>query len=308
MKERRTVVVSLLILAALAGSAVFFTVEEGNVAVVTVLGRASGEGFRPGLHARWPWPASQVTTFDGRAHLFQGVEEQVLTRDEYSFRVQSYALWKILPEGAVLFYKSVSLPENFEAQLSTRLRSIQNSQFGNSELADIFPTSDPGAGLPRLEDNMRKELDGKCREEYGVEILRAGFTKIAVTDKVLEDVCAKMSSQRRKLSERLKAEGESEAKRIRAEAQAKYDSAIARARGQVKEMLGQAEADSIEAYRSLAKDPELSLQLKKQETLEKLLKERSTIILDPSVPPLDILLSAPQAAGRSHEIVPTTPD
>ena len=73
-----------------------------------------------------------------------------------------------------------------------------------------------------------------------------------------------------------------------------YDLRLAEVEGSVKEIIGKAEADSIEAYRVLAKNPNLALQLKKIESLEALLEGRSTIILDPSTSPLDILTTTPQ--------------
>ena len=57
--------------------------------------------------------------------------------------------------------------------------------------------------------------------------------------------------------------GESILKKIRAEAQAKYDQEIAMLSVNIRAILAKAESDSIEVYRKMAKYPELAINLKK---------------------------------------------
>jgi membrane protease subunit HflC len=121
--------------------------------------------------------------------------------------------------------------------------------------------------------------------------MSVGFTHVGLASGVLESVFEKMKSDRSRLANQLQSEGESIAEKIKAEAQTKYDQAIATIAGNVKTILAQAEADSIEAYKTMAKHPDLALKLKKIESLEALLKDRATLILDRNTMPMDILYS-----------------
>ena len=289
----RILIVAVLIAVLLLGSTAVFTVEEGTLTVVEELGRVRGGTSSPGLYFKLPWPLSRIVSFEGRAQVFQGKEEQVLTADQYTFRVRPYLLWRILPEGVARFHQAVGTPERFEGQVAGLVRSLQNAEFGRQPLAAIFPASSTGPGLLAIEESVRRDIAPKCREQYGVEVLSVGFTQIGVTQAVLQDVYNKMSAERQQLSATLKSEGEAQAKRIRVEAQARYDSALAETGQKARAILAQAEADSSEAYRSLAADPELALHLKKLETLAVLLKDRATMVIDPRTAPFDLLLSTP---------------
>lgn len=291
MNKQKSILTGLIIVAVLIVYAVTFTVQEGKLAVLTVMGKASDKNFTPGLYFKPPWPFSEIYLIDARADMFSGTERQVLTSDQNSFTVKSHVLWKVQPDQVNMFWQNVKTAEEFKKHLSGLLESHQNSIIGRRSLKQIFPEGAARGGVIQLEKELLTALATDCKEQYGVEILMVGFDKIVLSETVMQKVFDKMTSERNTESETLKAEGEAEAKEILAKAKSLYEQELAKVSGEVKQILGEAEAKSQEYYKILAKNPELYLNLKKIEAMEKMLKERATLVVDPNMLPVDILKS-----------------
>ena len=261
-------------------------VEEGTMVLHTRFGKVVDPLIQPGLYAKWPWPIDDVQVFQKRRFLYQGPDEPILTKDQNSLIVANHVIWSIVPERLSDFRERVQSVENFQPRLESRLRSLRNGLFGSRSFDALFGST---GGLAPLEQQLLSDLKNVLLQDFGVEVHDVGFTHLGLAPAVLESVYAKMNAERERINTRLKSEGDSEAARIEAEAQSKYDQAMAKIDGQAREIIGQAEADSIEAYRTLSQHSELALELKKLESLEALLKGRSTLVLDRNTPPLDLL-------------------
>jgi modulator of FtsH protease HflC len=277
---------SVLIVVALGLHSSTIIVEEGSMVLHTRFGKVVESIIQPGLYFKWPWPIDDTQVFLKRRFLYEGQDEQVLTKDQNSLIVSNHVIWNILPERLSEFRERVQSVENFQTRLESRLRSCRNGLFGSRSFDELFGAK---GGLVPLEEQLLADLKSSLLQDFGVEVQDVGFTHLGLAPAVLESVYAKMNAERERISAHLKSEGDSEATRIEAEAQSKYDQAMAKIDGEARQIIGQAEADSIEAYRLLSQHSELALELKKLESLEALLKGRSTLVLDRNTPPLDIL-------------------
>lgn len=243
---------------------------------------------QPKMAFKAPWPIDTVEFFDGRQRLFKGQDEQVLTKDQNSIIVSNTVIWSIAADQLLRFKQNIETPEKFEEQLDTRLRSLRNGLFGDSQFNQLFGAK---TGLKPLEEKLFQGLKDDCLEDFGVHIHNISFSHLGLAPSVLEAVYEKMNAERARISSKLQSEGQAISAQIKAEAQSTYDQEMAKVEGQVQEILGQAEADSLEAFRQLSEHSELALKLKKIESLEKLLQGRSTIVLDRNTAPLDLFQS-----------------
>lgn len=281
---------AIIIVAILAIHSSTILLSEGDYALHTRFGKVHRAITTPGFYLKMPWPLDDVHVLEGRLHIYEGPDEQILTGDQNSLVVTSHAMWRILPERLTEFWEKVETIEHFENLLESRLRSYRNALFGNITFAKLF-SKEQGQNIQDLENQLQKQLSESCEKDYGVSIQSAGFTHLGLASGVLESVYEKMNADRSRLATQLQAEGEAVANKIKAEAQSEYDQALATIAGNVKAILAKAEADSIEAYKTMAKHPELAIKLKKIESLEALLKDRATLILDKDTIPMDILYS-----------------
>lgn len=288
MQSKSKILQALLVIAVLAIYSSTYVIREGHYGVLLTWGKITTIHTEPGFHLKFPWPISSIQSFDGRVHMLDSQEEQVLTKDQNTLIIKSHIGWKIIkPE---IFWQSIQNKQTMETHLLDLLRNCQNELFGSTSFSNIFKKdSKENMHLRSLENTIVQRLNNESQRQYGIEITFAGFDKLRFPDSVMEKVYEKMKSDREQISETLKAEAESESKLIRSKAKAQYEQKLAEAEGKVKSIIGKAEAESIEAYKVFAKDPDFALRLKKIESLNSLLKDRSTVILDPSIAPLDIL-------------------
>jgi membrane protease subunit HflC len=239
----------------------------------------------PGLMFKWPWPMERIQTIELRKRLFKSEEEQVLTQDKNSLILSNHVIWSVHPDHGERFFTSLSDRE-FDPLLESQLRSLRNGAIGSHDFSDLFSTDET---FSKVESQLKADLAKYCLEHFGVHIHDVGFTQLGLAPAVLESVYEKMNAERQRYATTLRGKSEAEANRIEVESQAAFDKEMAEAKGEAQRILGQAEADSIEAFEFLSKHRDIALKLKKLESLKALLKDRSTIVLDRNTAPLDML-------------------
>jgi membrane protease subunit HflC len=98
-----------------------------------------------------------------------------------------------------------------------------------------------------------------------------------------------MESERQRLIEQIEGEGEEEAQKIRSEADKQTGILLAQAEAERKRLLGEGEAEAAQYYEVFERNPELARFLLKLEAFRQSLSGQTTLILDPTTPPFDML-------------------
>ena len=75
---------------------------------------------------------------------------------------------------------------------------------------------------------------------------------------------------------------------IRANATTEKEQLLARARSEAEALKGQGDAEAAKHFEVFAKNPDLAIYLRKIRALQETLKTKTTIIVDPSIPPFDL--------------------
>ena len=141
-------------------------------------------------------------------------------------------------------------------------------------------------------------------DKYGIEVKFVGIKKLGLPESVTEKVFARMQSERDREVQRIKAEGEAAAMKIRSNAYRERDKILAEASSQAIEIRGKADAEAAEWFKVFEQNAELAMFLLNVETLESTLKDKTTLILDERTPPYD-LLTRIQGASSGASSVPT---
>src|SRR5688500_16167023 len=110
MIMRTFLLIAFVVLLLVALRLCFFTVDAGEYAYVTVLGRPvatyDGGGDGAGLHFGWPWPIQAVQRLDRRVQAFDLPATEHLTPDldnktvDKNLSVEAYVVWRIDNEEA----------------------------------------------------------------------------------------------------------------------------------------------------------------------------------------------------------------
>lgn len=279
-----------LIVAAIFMVAVFsFKVNSTETAVVTTFGKIEAQTTGPGLHFRWPYPIQEIYKFDTRYSCFDGNVgklEETLTKDGQNIIAGIYIIYRI--ENAKIFFKSMVTSVNAEDQLNSWMRSIKDETFGKYDFNQLINTNPEKMCLGKIADEICKKLNDKS-VNYGIAVKTVGIKTINIPKSVSEKVFERMIKERNVVSARFLAEGRKEAETIKIDADSKKQIILADAEAAAKEIRAQGDADAAKYYAVFKDNPELAVFLRKLDSLRKIMKSKTTLILDTDSAPFDLM-------------------
>ena len=264
-----------------------FQVRQTEVAIKTRFGKAGEATLSPGFHFRLPWPVNEVYKFDNRIQNSEWTFEETGTKEGKPILVKVFVTWKI--KEPLKFYNSFSgdLAEANEV-LEGKVRSAQNAVIGMYAFNNLVTTNEEDLKLDAIEADMRDRVDTDS-EGDGIEIMMVGIKRLGIPESVTGAVFERMKAERQARIQEIEAEGERQAKTIKAEADLKANEILAEAEAQAIQIRGEAEAQAAKYFEVFKKNPELANFLFNQKAMEGLLKDNSTLILDPKTPPFNLL-------------------
>jgi membrane protease subunit HflC len=116
--------------------------------------------------------------------------------------------------------------------------------------------------------------------DLGLEILDFRFKRINYVDEVRKEVYARMISERKRIAERYRSEGEGEAARIAGERERELRVVESEAYRQAQEIRGKADAKAADIYAAAYnRDPEFYRFLKSMGTLKESLDAETVLVL-----------------------------
>jgi membrane protease subunit HflC len=301
MKNFWIIISMVVVVVILLLSAVLYQVRETETVIIKRFGEVIRTVDTPGLKAKFPKPIDVVVRFDSRSRLFEDVpEEEITTAGGEPIIVKSYVVWRIAEPGTFLI--SVKDVKTAEDTLKSLLRNAQNSVIGRHYFSE-FVNTDPGKiQFEEIENEIAGEIHDKAMREYGIEIKTVGIKRLMISKEVTEKVFERMKADRKRKTESILAEGNAEAERIQSDADAKQKELLAVADAQAKAIRGAGDAEAAKYYKMLEADPQLAMFLRDIETLKKILKERSTIVLGVETEPIGLLKQIPDIQPKTNDL------
>jgi membrane protease subunit HflK len=324
---RRGILLALVALLAIWGFSGWFQVETSEQGVVLRFGehvRSVGEG----LHYHLPYPIETVIlanvtenrrleiglrTEGGAERTNIGIREvpqesQMLTGDENIVDVNFAVVWQIKAGGAADFLFNIQNPEStIRAVAESAMREVVGRSNLNFALTE---------GRQTIERSVH-ELMQKTLDEYsaGVSINQVQMQKVDPPDQVIDsfrDVQAARADQERLQNEaqayanRVVPEARGEAARVQQSAEGYRERVVNEARGS---------ADRFNSiFAEYQKAPDVTRERMFLETMERLLRNNGTIVMDPAsgqgvVPylPLNELSQPRNGAPASSAVPPAQP-
>ncbi|HMF11286.1 MAG TPA: protease modulator HflC [Gemmataceae bacterium] len=302
------VIAGLLLLLVL--STTLYTVDRSDYVYVTQFGRhvvtrdGQGEG---GLHFKLPWPVQSVQRLDRRLQYFDLPETELLTPDsqgqtiDKTLLVAAYVCWRVPDAKNVdLFIRRLGTPERARTILGERIRSQLGALLSKKRMDDLISTDADKVHktLEELRDSLCKAGSGLAalaRTEYGVELVDVRLRRTSHPLAVRQSIFERIQSERNKRVANYQSEGALEAAKIRSEGERKARDILADARATEQRLKGDAEAQA-DQIRNLAhgKDPEFYAFLKKLEEYQRILGDKSVLLLSTHRGLFDTLLQPPK--------------
>lgn len=301
MQNKKTIV--LLIIGFFAIIILFsfaFTVDETQQVVITQLGKPVGDPItEPGIHFKVPF-FQEANYFDKRFLEWDGDPNQLPTRDKRYIYVDTYARWHI--SDPLLFFERV----RDEMRAQTRLDDILDGETRNAvashdlvelvrntnrtpstvdtllEAQDsvVFPIIDTGRS--QISQDILARASERTRE-LGIELLDLKFKRINYIDEVRRKVYERMITERRRIADMFRSEGQGEASKILGDKERELKSIQSNAYRKSQEIVGKADAEATtiyaRAYNQSADAREFYRFIQTLETYEKTFTKEDVLIL-----------------------------
>ncbi len=292
MKRNPLIIAIGILLIVIAGLLLFvFQVRQSEVVLVTTFGKPTRDIREPGPHLKWPWPIESVHRFDQRVQNFEDKFTEGLTRDGFNLLASVYVGWKITDPKAFFpkFAGSSEPIAEAERALDRMLGNTKQAIIGNHPLSDFLSPGGEGNKFVDIEAEVLGSLQSQIKDlGYGLEIQFLGIKKLGLPEKVTQSVFERMQSERKLLASRYEVEGESEATKIKSEADRKAAILLAGADAQATEIKGKGVAEAAKSLAVFQQNPDLAMFIFRLNALENALKDRSTLIFDQRTPPFDL--------------------
>jgi len=261
----KAIVIGVVVVAVLiVSSSAFYIVDETQQVIITQFGRPVGEAIAaPGIHTKVPF-IQVANYFDKRFLEWDGLANQVPTRDKRFIWVDTYARWRIT--DPLLFFQRL----NDERGAQTRLDDILDGETRNAvarhDLVEVVRSTnrDPDTILLDTEsetvvleqieigrDRITQEIHANAQarvSDLGIEILDLRFKRISYVEEVQRDVFDRMIAERNRIAERYRSEGEGEAARIDGERERELQRIQSEAYRTAQEISGRADANATRIY------------------------------------------------------------
>lgn len=296
-KKRVTIATALLLTIAMILYSSTYTVSVGRLVVVKNLGAIGSIDSDPGLYSKWPWPFQSAVVIDTRSRVLTLPGNEVLTKDKFNLIAAVSVGWRVRSDEASVrqYLKSLQgSPEAAQEKIASRAKSVRKRVLNKIALADIISTDkSQSENFLRFEKTMKDTLQkGLDEAGYGIHIDFLYVESLKFPKDVTTKVFERMIKERERVSARYLAEGKNKAKIISDNAETEKDKKLADAEAKAIVIRGQADAAIADSYKVFQKNAELAIWLRQVETLKRVLKRRSTIIL-PNEKALDSLLPKP---------------
>lgn len=290
----------LIVVAVIATFSSAFVVEETNQAIITQFGRPVGVPINdPGVHFKMPF-IQDVQFFDKRFLEWDGDPNQVPTKDKKFIFVDSFARWKIT--DPLQFFRRLRDERGAQSRLDDILDGETRNAIASHDLVEIVRTTNREPVLDTLIMDMSDEellerieigresiqklilQNANARaSDLGIEILDFRLKSINYVSDVQTRVYERMISERNRIAEMFRSEGQGEAFRIAGEKDRELFEIYSEAEKTAQEIRGRADARAASIYASAynrsAQSRDLYDFMKTMETYVNTFDENTTIVL-----------------------------
>jgi len=268
---------SIIALAFITSTLVFFQVDTTEYVIVTQFGNPVRAITEPGLFAKLPDPAQSVIRLNNRLRLYTLPQAEFLTQDKKNIVVESYATWRVA--DPLLFLKSVKDAPGAEARLADILTSELGVALGTYDLSSLVTVQTADMQLPTMMEQLAANVDRRTRQ-YGFTVTDVRLKLITYPEANQASVFQRMRAERERIARQLRSEGAEEAAKITAEAETQAATIRAEALRQAESIRGTADAEAIRIYaEAYGKDEEFYRFLRTLQSYGAFIDDGTTMIL-----------------------------
>lgn len=275
----------------------FYIVSETEQAVILQFGKPVGRPImNAGLHLKAPI-IQTVHKFDKRVLAWDGDPNQIPTKDKKYIWVDVTARWRIA--DPLTFLESVENEMGAHGRLDDIVDAATRNMVSDNVLLELVRNSNRPFSALDVElfqdtsivnekiDMGREHITRKILEQakemvpqYGIELVDVRIKRINYVEEVRKKVYERMISERKRIAERYRSEGQGQMAEIEGKRERELQRIRSEAYQEAKEIQGRADAEATRIYASAYnKDPEFYSFLKTLETYQSTVDSNTTMLM-----------------------------
>jgi membrane protease subunit HflC len=277
-----------------------FIVNETEQVIITQFGKPVGDPVtEPGIHFKIPL-VQEANFFDKRFLAWDGDPNQIPTKDKRFIWVDCYARWRII--DPLLFFQRVRDERGAQTRLDDILDGETRNAVANNNLVEIIRSTNREMEVSgELEELQESEIDldiqlGREKltrqiidaaaprlQVLGIELLDLRFKRINYVEEVQKKIYERMISERKRIAEKFRSEGQGEAAKIQGDRERDLKKIESEAYRQAQEINGKADAEATaiyaRAYDQNAESRDFYRFLKTMDSYKNTLSEKDWLLL-----------------------------
>ena len=308
MKIKLIAILAVVCALVLVNSA--FVVNEWEQAFVTRFGKVVGKAeTQPGLYFKLPF-IDQIHRFEKRILEWESSPSQMQDMEKRYIVVGAYARWRIT--DPVLFYERIRDERGARTRLDDGIDGAIRTEIAQHRLIDVVRSEKREVALENSDyDTESKLLDFRLGREmitqnvlarakertagWGIELIDVQIKLINLEPETEAKTMLRMSSERQRIAEKLRSEGQGELQRITGEKERDLKAIISEAYREKQKIEGGADAIAAQIYNEAYNADEQSRELyeltRKLESYQKIFSEEDTLLLSTDNDLFDLLKS-----------------
>jgi membrane protease subunit HflC len=279
MKPNMTNFLVAVAVALILASMSVFIVDQRQSAIVFQFGEVVRLETTPGIKFKLPL-VQNVRLFDSRILTLDSDDpERFITAEKKNVLVDSFIKWRIV--DVKQYYVSVT---GDETRAQTRLMQTVNStlreEFGKRTIHEVV--SGQREELMRV---VREKTDVDARK-IGVEVLDVRLKRVDFPVEISDSVYRRMDAERKRVANELRATGNAESEKIRADADRQREIILAQAYRDAQKIKGEGDAKATALYAgAFGRNPEFYAFYRSLDVYKQGFKSKSDImVLDAGSP------------------------
>jgi membrane protease subunit HflC len=277
MKRSTAMVVMGIVVLVLVLAMSLYTVDQRKAAIKFQLGEVVSVITDPGLYFMVP-VLQNVRMYDTRIQTLDARDaERFLTSENKNVLVDSFVKWRVIDVRQ--FYVSVrGDPIAAEARISQTVNDALRAEFARRTVHEVV-SGEREKIMSTVSDKVDKDVKG-----IGVEVVDVRLKRVDLVPEISSDVYRRMESERKRVASELRATGQAEGEKIRAEADRARQVIVAEAYRDAQRVKGEGDALAARIYsEAFSKNAEFYSFYRSMEAYRQALRTKGDVlVLDPS--------------------------
>jgi membrane protease subunit HflC len=276
MKRNMAFVLIGAVVLALVVAMSVYTVDQRKAAIKFQLGEVIAVQVDPGLYFRVPL-LQNVILYDTRIQTLEARDpERFLTAENRNVLVDSFVKWRI--NDVRQFYSSVRDPLAAEARISQTVNDALRAEFAKRTVHEVV-----SGERDQIMTSVAQKVDQDVRR-IGVGVVDVRLKRVDFVPEISSDVYRRMESARKRVANELRATGQAEGEKIKADADRQRQVIVAEAYRDAQKTKGEGDAQSARIYaEAFGRNPEFFSFYRSMEAYRQSLRSKSDVmVLDPT--------------------------